>query len=159
VRPAVRARPVSRPAPLPSPTAGLRIKETKEVFEGQLTELTPVESESALSGYGKTISHVVIGLKTAKGVKQLKLDPSIYESIQKEKVVVGDVIYIEANSGAVKVRQRVAPSANEGTQSLLRARSALAVATSSPPSSILRPRSTSLCPRAQCTRRRRSCRT
>lgn len=54
-------------------------------------------------GYGKTVSHVVIGLKTAKGTKQLKLDPSIYESLQKEKVEVGDVIYIEANSGAVKV--------------------------------------------------------
>ncbi|KAL5013338.1 hypothetical protein ScPMuIL_007608 [Solemya velum] len=52
--------------------------------------------------YGKTVSHVVIGLKTAKGTKQLKLDPSIYESLQKEKVEVGDVIYIEANSGAVK---------------------------------------------------------
>ena len=54
-------------------------------------------------GYGKTVSHVIIGLKTAKGTKQLKLDPSIYESLQKEKVEVGDVIYIEANSGAVKV--------------------------------------------------------
>lgn len=57
-----------------------------------------------VAGYGKTVSHVVIGLKTAKGTKQLKLDPSIYESLQKEKVEVGDVIYIEANSGAVKVR-------------------------------------------------------
>jgi len=56
-----------------------------------------------LVGYGKTISHVVIGLKTAKGMKQLKLDPTIYEGLQKEKVEVGDVIYIEANSGAVKV--------------------------------------------------------
>ena len=33
----------------------------------------------------------------------MQLDPSIYESLQKEKVEVGDVIYIEANSGAVKV--------------------------------------------------------
>ena len=49
------------------------------------------------------MSHVIIGLKTAKGTKQLKLDPSIYESIQKEKVEVGDVIYVEANTGAVKV--------------------------------------------------------
>merc|ERR1719473_1530573 len=36
------------------------------------------------------------------GTKQLKLDPSIYDSLQKEKVSVGDVIYIEASSGAVK---------------------------------------------------------
>jgi DNA helicase TIP49 (TBP-interacting protein) len=33
------------------------------------------------------------------------LDPTIYESLQKEKVTVGDVIYIEANSGSVKVRK------------------------------------------------------
>lgn len=81
---------------------GLRIKEVKEVFEGEVTALTPVEAENALTGYGKTITHVLIGLKTTKGTKQLKLDPSIYESIQKEKVQIGDVIFIEANSGAVK---------------------------------------------------------
>lgn len=81
---------------------GLRIKEVKEVFEGEVTALTPIESESALGGYGKTVSHILIGLKTTKGTKQLKLDPSIYESLQKEKVALGDVIYIEANSGAVK---------------------------------------------------------
>merc|ERR1712066_845406 len=72
---------------------GLRIKETKEVYEGEVTELTPVETESptaaagsgsaSTSGpvYGKTISHLIIGLKTAKGTKQLKLDPSIYEAM------------------------------------------------------------------------------
>lgn len=83
--------------------AGLRVKETKEVYEGEVTELTPAETENPLSGYGKTISHVVVALKTVKGTKQLRLDPSIYESIQKERVTVGDVIYIEANTGAVKV--------------------------------------------------------
>ncbi|XP_046668169.1 ruvB-like helicase 1 [Homalodisca vitripennis] len=85
---------------------GLRIKETKEVYEGEVTELTPVETENPMGGYGKTVSHVIIGLKTAKGTKQLKLDPSIYESLQKEKVEPGDVIYIEANSGAVKRQGR-----------------------------------------------------
>ncbi|KAL0293451.1 UNVERIFIED_CONTAM: RuvB-like protein 1 [Sesamum angustifolium] len=62
---------------------GLRIKENKEVYEGEVTELSPEETESVTGGYGKSISHVIIGLKT-------------------EKVAVGDVIYIEANSGAVK---------------------------------------------------------
>ncbi|KAI9197262.1 TIP49 C-terminus-domain-containing protein [Polychytrium aggregatum] len=81
---------------------GLRIKEVKEVYEGEVTEITPEESENPLGGYGKTVSHVIIGLKTVKGTKQLKLDPVIYESLQKEKVAPGDVIYIEANSGAVK---------------------------------------------------------
>jgi len=81
---------------------GLRIKEVKEVYEGEVTQLQVEETENPLGGYGKTVSHVVIGLKTVKGTKQLKLDASIYESLQKEKVQVGDVIYIESNSGAVK---------------------------------------------------------
>ena len=62
--------------------------------EGEVTELTPCETEDPMGGYGKTVSHVVIGLKTSKGTKQLKMDPSIYESIQKEKVQAGDEIYI-----------------------------------------------------------------
>ncbi|CAK9174384.1 unnamed protein product [Ilex paraguariensis] len=81
---------------------GLRIKENKEVYEGEVTELSPEETESVTGGYGKNISHVIIGLKTVKGTKQLKLDPTIYDALIKEKVAVGDVIYIEANSGAVK---------------------------------------------------------
>lgn len=81
---------------------GLRIKETKEVYEGEIIELTPEEAENPLGGYGKTISHVIVGLKTAKGTKNLRLDPLIYELIQKERVAVGDVIYIEANTGTVK---------------------------------------------------------
>jgi len=54
-----------------------------------VTELTPEEAENPLGGYGKTIANVVIGLKTTKGTKQLKLDPSIYEAIQKEKISMG----------------------------------------------------------------------
>lgn len=81
---------------------GLRIKETKDIYEGEVTELTPEEAEDPLGGYGKTIRSVVVGLKSYRGTKQLRLDPKIYESIQKERVAVGDVIYIEANTGAVK---------------------------------------------------------
>ncbi len=44
-----------------------------------------------VAGYGKTVSHVIIGLKTAKGTKQPKLDPSIYESLEKERVEMGEV--------------------------------------------------------------------
>ena len=94
------------------PFAKLVVKECAQVLTDGLpreldweksgTELTPEESEDPLGGYGKTVAHVIIGLKTTKGTKQLKLDPSIYEAIQKEKVTPGDVIYIEANSGAVK---------------------------------------------------------
>ncbi|KLJ12697.1 RuvB-like helicase 1 [Blastomyces silverae] len=81
---------------------GLRVRETKEVYEGEVTELTPEEAENPLGGYGRTISHLIIGLKSYRGTKKLRLDPSIYEAIQKERVTVGDVIYIEANTGACK---------------------------------------------------------
>lgn len=80
---------------------GLRVRETKEVYEGEVVEITPVETENPLGGFGKTISHLIVGLKTTKGTKQLKLDPTIYDDIQREKVEVGDVIYIEANSGSI----------------------------------------------------------
>ncbi|CAD2214854.1 RuvB-like protein 1 (pontin 52) [Angomonas deanei] len=81
---------------------GLRIKENKEVYEGEVTELRVEETDNPLGGYGKSISHVIITLKSQKGSKQLKLDAAIYESLEKEKVSVGDVIYIEASTGAVK---------------------------------------------------------
>jgi RuvB-like protein 1 (pontin 52) len=81
---------------------GLRIKEQKEVYEGEVTQMTPEETENPLGGYGKAISQVTIGLKTTKGVKTLKLDPAIYDHLQKEKVALGDVIYIEASTGSVK---------------------------------------------------------
>lgn len=92
---------------------GLRIQEQKEVYEGEVTELTVEETEDPLGGYGRTISHVVLGLKTTKGSKTLKLDPTIHDALSKEGVAVGDVIYIEANSGAVK---RVGRSDNFATE-------------------------------------------
>ena len=67
-----------------------------------MTELTPEEAENPLGSYGRTISHLLVTLKSGKGTKKLRLDPSIYEAIQKERVRLGDVIYIEANTGAVK---------------------------------------------------------
>lgn len=81
---------------------GLRVQETKEVYEGEITSLDPEEAENPLGSYGRTISHLLITLRSARGTKKLRLDPSIYEAIQKERVRIGDVIYIEANTGAVK---------------------------------------------------------
>jgi RuvB-like protein 1 (pontin 52) len=60
---------------------GIRIKETKEVWEGEVVEISPEEVEDPHGGYGKVVQSVIVGLKTTKGQKQLKLDPSIYENI------------------------------------------------------------------------------
>lgn len=82
---------------------GLRIKETKEVYEGEVTELIPEEKpDHTGSANVRVVSSVTISLKTTKGAKTLKLAPSIYEYLMREKVQVGDVIYIEANTGVAK---------------------------------------------------------
>lgn len=45
---------------------------------------------------------MLLVLKTANQTKTLRLDASVYEALQKEKVQVGDVIYIEGKTGAVR---------------------------------------------------------
>lgn len=60
---------------------GIRIKETKEVYEGEVTEITPEEKEDPSGGYQKVVDGVIISLKSTKGSKQLRLDPSVYENI------------------------------------------------------------------------------
>ena len=98
----------------PQNFTGLRIKENKEVYEGEVTELTPEYAEeepspasargagAGAATYGRSVSHVVLGLRASKGVRQLKLDPSVYDALLKERVAVGDVVYVEAASGAVR---------------------------------------------------------
>ena len=81
---------------------GLRIKETKEVYEGEVTELVPEEKPDPTGSSTRIVSSVTLSLKTTKGAKTLRLAPSIFECLQREKVQVGDVIYIEANSGIAK---------------------------------------------------------
>lgn len=48
---------------------GLRIKETKEVWEGEVTELKTEEKDDPTGGYGKIVHSVIITLKTSKGTK------------------------------------------------------------------------------------------
>ncbi|KAJ6252657.1 ruvb-like 1 [Anaeramoeba flamelloides] len=81
---------------------GLQIKEVKQVFEGEITEITPNEVENTYGGYGKVISYVIIGLKTKRESKQIRIDPKTYENLQKQKAIVGDVVYIEISTGVVR---------------------------------------------------------
>ena len=92
---------------------GVRIKETKEVYEGEVTELTPEEKPDPTGSQARIVSSVTVSLKTTKGAKTLKLAPSIYDHLQREKVQVGDVIFIEANTGVAK---RVGRSDNFATE-------------------------------------------
>jgi RuvB-like protein 1 (pontin 52) len=109
---------------------GIRIKETKEVYEGEVTELTPEERPDPNGGYTKKVVSVMIGLKTAKGQKTLKLAPTIYENLQKEK------------------RKSVMSSTSRPTVEFP---SALGAPTSTPQSLIWRPMSMCRFPKVTCT--------
>ncbi|KAH0576720.1 TBP-interacting protein TIP49 [Spironucleus salmonicida] len=78
---------------------GLRIKEDKEVFEGEVTRMNVAAVEGT---GGQVVNRVNIVLQTKKNEQELKLDGNVYQQLQQQNVKVGDVIYIEANSGLVK---------------------------------------------------------
>ena len=48
---------------------GLRIKETKEVWEGEVVELKTEEANDPSGGATKIVTSVIITLKTSKGTK------------------------------------------------------------------------------------------
>ncbi|TNJ28109.1 TBP-interacting protein TIP49 [Giardia muris] len=82
---------------------GLRIKEVKEVFEGEVKSINVIEAPSTGGATGSpTVSKVHITLETRKAHRELKLDGAIFQQLEAQKIRVGDVIYIEANSGLVK---------------------------------------------------------
>ncbi|ORM40192.1 RuvB-like protein 1 [Babesia sp. Xinjiang] len=78
------------------------LKEEKQVYEGEVTELVAEETENPSGGFAKCISAVIITLKTVKGTKTLRLAPQIHDQLVKEKVTIGDVIYIDATTGQVR---------------------------------------------------------
>ena len=85
------------------------------MYEGEVTELTPTEAENPLSGYGKTVSHVIVGLKTVKGTKQLRLGhgimhtpPSInHPARQAERIATLDIVREEFFPGGSNRGQRL----------------------------------------------------
>ena len=83
---------------------GLRIREIKEVYEGEIFELKPIENanNNTMNNNKPSISQISIGLKTTKNKKIIRVDPSIWEQIQKQKIKKGDIVYIEANAGIIK---------------------------------------------------------
>ncbi|KAL8434118.1 hypothetical protein Efla_000469 [Eimeria flavescens] len=89
---------------------GIKIKEVKEVFEGQVVSLADEPTDgpsSARSSEGECqegalCPPVQLTLRTVKNSKTLRLHSSINEGLRKEKVAVGDVIYVEAATGHVK---------------------------------------------------------
>ncbi|KAK1933446.1 putative RuvB DNA helicase [Babesia divergens] len=63
------------------------LKEEKQVYEGEVAEIVAEETENPSGGFG---------------TKTLRLAPQIHDQLVKEKVTIGDVIYIDATSGQVR---------------------------------------------------------
>ncbi|KAG5858555.1 TIP49 P-loop domain-containing protein [Encephalitozoon hellem] len=80
----------------------VRMRELKDVYEGEIVELRIVDEENPLNSYSKKVKEIFITLKTSKESKKLKLAASLYEQIDKQRIVNGDVVYIEVNSGVIK---------------------------------------------------------
>ena len=81
---------------------GLRIKEKRQVYEGEVTEMELEETENPNGGYGKAVSSVLLTLKTVKGSRALRLAPRVHDQLTKQKVALGDVVFVDANGGRVK---------------------------------------------------------
>lgn len=80
----------------------VRMRELKDIYEGEIAELRILDEENPLSSYSKKVKEIFITLKTSKESKKLKLASSLYEQIDKQRIVNGDVVYIEVNSGIIK---------------------------------------------------------
>ncbi|KAL0230259.1 hypothetical protein PCE1_003820 [Barthelona sp. PCE] len=81
---------------------GLKIREVKEVYEGEVTAIEVKETDSTNEKFGKAVECVFVQLRTTKGTQRLKLMPQIYEQIQKQDVVIGDVVYLEVATGLLR---------------------------------------------------------
>ncbi|KAF8821337.1 TIP49 C-terminus family protein, partial [Cardiosporidium cionae] len=91
---------------------GIRIRDIKEVYEGEVVELMFEEQndnhenkEKSKTSQQECVASppisATITLKTKKGTKSLRLATSIAVALQQAKINIGDVIYIESASGMV----------------------------------------------------------
>jgi RuvB-like protein 1 (pontin 52) len=80
----------------------LQIKDTITYYEGEVTEITPIEDTAAGNAYGKTFKHITLTLKSSSNWKKLQIDGELYDSLLKQHVEVGDVIFLDHTNGIVK---------------------------------------------------------
>ncbi|KAI6140684.1 hypothetical protein BKA82DRAFT_9440 [Pisolithus tinctorius] len=65
------------------------VKKTEVLAEAfrRAIKLTPTEAENPLGGYGKVVSHVVVGLKTVSGTKRVR-DHAMYWPIRRICIIL-----------------------------------------------------------------------
>lgn len=89
---------------------GVRIREETEIIEGEVVEIEIEKSVSSGAKFGK------ITLKTTEMETVYDLGSKMIESIQKEKIMAGDIITIDKASGRIsKLGRSMARSADYDT--------------------------------------------
>lgn len=81
---------------------GVRIREIKRVYEGEIVDLRIEESEDPLNHYRQAVSQVHVSLRSTRGSQRLALSPLLAPEILRQQIAVGDVVYIEADNGVIK---------------------------------------------------------
>ncbi|KAI5172087.1 RuvB-like protein 1 [Nematocida sp. LUAm3] len=80
----------------------VRIREIKNVYEGEIWELNIEEKEDPLNNYRKSVSKVNVSLRGGKGTQRLVLSPALAKEIVKQRISVGDIVYIEEETEIIK---------------------------------------------------------
>nr|XP_027205429.1 ruvB-like helicase 1 [Dermatophagoides pteronyssinus] len=93
-------------------STGVRLREVKNVYEGELMSMALQESANPHGGLNKVVSAIVATLRASNGTLTLKLAPSLHSSFQREEISIGDVVYIQADAGVVKRLGRCESHAN-----------------------------------------------
>uniref|UniRef100_A0AC34RIE0 RuvB-like helicase n=1 Tax=Panagrolaimus sp. JU765 TaxID=591449 RepID=A0AC34RIE0_9BILA len=98
----------------------IKMVDRVKYYEGEVTEITPIEDTTAATAYGKVFKYITINLRSTAGWKKLQIDNELstagwkklqidnelYDSILKQNIEVGDVIYIDTSNGIVKRKGR-----------------------------------------------------
>lgn len=80
---------------------GIRVKEMREVYEGEVVSLNIETGQAAYNPYQQTASEAKITLRTEDEEKTLRLGRSVASSLQNKQVSEGDVIQVDAETGRI----------------------------------------------------------
>ncbi|KXA96648.1 TATA box-binding protein, partial [candidate division MSBL1 archaeon SCGC-AAA259J03] len=80
---------------------GVRIREMRDVYEGEVASLEIESGQTSYNPYQQTASEARVTLRTEEEKKTLRLGKSVASSLQSRRVSEGDVIQIDAETGRI----------------------------------------------------------
>lgn len=80
---------------------GVRVREMREVYEGEVTSLDIESGQASYNPYQQTPTEARLTLRTQDEDKTLRLGKSVAGSLQNKQVSQGDVVQIDAETGRI----------------------------------------------------------